>query len=75
MRLAQPFVGKGRNVTMDNFLTSLSLANNFLAKKTSLVGTLNKVRTELSQSAQNKAPAQPLYSSTVLKNDKTTGIQ
>ena len=73
MRLVEPYVGKGRNVTKDNFFTSLSLANKLLTKKTSLASTMNKIRWELPPSAQNKAPAQPLYSTTVLKNDKTMG--
>jgi hypothetical protein len=34
MRLVEPCVGNGRNCTMDNFFTSLSLANKLLAKKT-----------------------------------------
>jgi hypothetical protein len=73
IRLVEPYVGKGRNVTMDNFFTSLSLVNKLLAKKTSLAGIMNKVRREFSPSAQSKAAAQLLYSTMVLKNDKTTG--
>jgi hypothetical protein len=47
--------------------------NRLLAKKTSLAGSMNKMRLELPPPSQNKAPAQPLYSTAVLKNDKTTG--
>ena len=57
---------------MDNFFTSLALPNKLLAIKPSQVGTMNKVRWELPPSVQNKAPAQPLYSTMVLKNVKTT---
>ena len=46
-----------------------SLANKLLAKKTSLVGTINKARMELPPSVQNKAPAHQQYSTTVLKNE------
>ena len=34
--------GSGRNVTMDNFFTSVPLARHLLTKKLSLVGTLRK---------------------------------
>ena len=56
----RPYIGMGRNFSMDNFLTSLSLANNL---KTSLAGTMNKVRRELPTSGQNKAPAVVLLNS------------
>ena len=59
MRLVEPYIGKGTHVT------SLSLADKFLAKKTTPVGTMNKVRWELPSSAQNKALAQPLYYNSV----------
>jgi hypothetical protein len=52
-------VGKESNVSMDYFFTPLSLVNKLFTKKTSLSGTMNKVRRELPPSAQNKAPAQP----------------
>ncbi len=39
LKLAEPFLGKGRNITTDNFFTSLKLATALQAKKTSLVGT------------------------------------
>lgn len=42
LRLAEPFLGKGRNMTTDNFFTSLKLATALQAKKTSLVGTVGK---------------------------------
>jgi hypothetical protein len=62
------------NVTMDNFVTSLSMANKLLAKKTSLARPHEQIQ-ELPPSAPNKAPAQPWYSTTVLKNDKMTGTR
>ncbi|CAK1592904.1 unnamed protein product [Parnassius mnemosyne] len=42
MHLMEPFLNKGRNVTTDNFFTSVSLAQNLLSKRTTLVGTINK---------------------------------
>ena len=52
MTLMEPFMGKGRHVTTDNFSTSLFLAKELKKKKTSLVGTMNKVRRELPVSAK-----------------------
>jgi hypothetical protein len=47
MNLMDPYMGKGRNVTTDNFFTSLKLAKDLKLKKTSIVGTVNRVRREL----------------------------
>ena len=52
MNLMQPFMGKGRNVTTENFFTSFLLAKELKKKKTSRVGTMNKVRRELPASAK-----------------------
>ena len=54
MNLMQPYLGKGRNVTTDNFFTSYSLAKQLL-QKTSIVGTVNKARKELPPSAKKQA--------------------
>lgn len=40
LRLVEPYMGKGRNVTTDNFFTSVKLAEKLKAKNTSLVGTV-----------------------------------
>ena len=45
MTLMEPFVNKGRNVTTNYFFTSFLLAKELKKKKTSLVGTMNKVWT------------------------------
>ena len=47
MKLMEPFMDKGRNVTTDNFFTSLSLAKRLLSRKTTLLGTVNKCRQEI----------------------------
>uniref|UniRef100_A0A3Q4HYJ5 PiggyBac transposable element-derived protein domain-containing protein n=1 Tax=Neolamprologus brichardi TaxID=32507 RepID=A0A3Q4HYJ5_NEOBR len=52
MRLMEPFLDKGRNVTTDNFFTSLSLAQKLLRRKTTILGTVNKIRREIPQSAR-----------------------
>ncbi|XP_032431312.1 uncharacterized protein LOC116727802 [Xiphophorus hellerii] len=51
MRLMEPFMDKGRTVTTDNFFTSLSLAQRLLSRKTTILGTVNKRRREIPQSA------------------------
>ena len=43
LKLAEPFLSKGRSVTCDNFFTTLILAKAFKAKKTSILGTMNKI--------------------------------
>ncbi|XP_027019870.2 piggyBac transposable element-derived protein 4-like [Tachysurus fulvidraco] len=53
MRLMEPFLDKGRNVTMDNFFTSLSLAHKLLSRKTTILCTVNKIRREIPQSARH----------------------
>lgn len=46
--------GKGKNVSMDKFFTSLSLANMLIAKKTGLLTTTSKTRQELSPPRKNQ---------------------
>ena len=52
MTLMKPFLGKGKNLTTDNFFTSFLLAKEPKKKKTSLVETINKVARELPASAK-----------------------
>ncbi|KAL6470519.1 hypothetical protein MHYP_G00216380 [Metynnis hypsauchen] len=52
MRLMEPFMDKGRTVTTDNLFTSLSLAQRLLSRKTTILGTVNKSRREIPQSAR-----------------------
>ena len=47
IKLIEPYLGKGRNVTTDNYFTSIHLATQLRKKNTSLVGTLNKIRKEI----------------------------
>lgn len=46
-RLCQKLFGSGRNVTMDNWYTSYSLAKDLLKKKLTIVGTIRKNKREL----------------------------
>ena len=41
LKLMDPYLDKGRNVTTDNFFTSLSLAKALQSRSTSIVGTVN----------------------------------
>lgn len=52
MQLMEPFLDRGRNVTTDNFFTSLSLAQRLLSRKTTLLGTVNRIRREIPPSAR-----------------------
>ena len=40
LKLSQPFLNKGYNITTEHFYTSLRLADKLSAKKTTLVGTV-----------------------------------
>lgn len=69
-KLMQPYLKKGRNVTCDNFFTSLSLAETLKSNGTSIVGTINKARREIP--ACVKQAKEELYSTVVLKKDDIT---
>ncbi|KAM9344037.1 uncharacterized protein KZ484_016419 [Pholidichthys leucotaenia] len=70
MRLVEPYVGEGRNITTTtNFFTSLSLAKNLLKNNTSLVGTIDRDRRELPPSVQQRGK---LFSTKVLKHEYAT---
>ena len=62
MNMAQFLFGKGRNVTTDNFFTSLALARKLKEKQLTLVGTIRKTRKEVPKEFLNHR-ARELYSS------------
>ena len=69
-RLMDPFTKKGRNVTTDNFFTSMKLAKDLRLLKTSIVGTVNRVRRELPACvADTKSPR---YTTKLLVHDGIT---
>ncbi|KAJ4442316.1 hypothetical protein ANN_03902 [Periplaneta americana] len=70
MRLAEPYLSKGRNITCDNFFTVKSLGENLKRKSTSIVGTLEMSRREVPPSA--KSPTLPLHSTTIYKSGDMT---
>lgn len=47
MKLVAPYRNKGRNVTTDNFFTTVTLGERLEKEKTSLVGTINRARKEI----------------------------
>lgn len=47
MRLMEPILDSGRNLTIDNFFTSVPLAKDLLNRKITLVGTLRKNKREI----------------------------
>jgi len=66
MQLMSPYLNKGRNVTTDNFFTSVSLARTLKVKDTSIVGTISRTRREiLAVLAMERAP---LHETTLLRN-------
>jgi len=67
LKLMEPFLDKGRNVTTDNFFTSLSLARRLLSRSTSLVGTVRMNKRELPPVA--KDVSSPRFESTILKTE------
>ena len=47
MSLMEPYLGRGYNVTTDNFFTSVDLATTLAQKKTSIVGTVRQIKREI----------------------------
>ena len=69
-KLAEPFLNEWRNITCDNFFTSVKLANSLRSKKTTIVGTVNKIRREVPKAI--KTMKLPLYSTRIFKNEGLT---
>ena len=70
MRLLKLYLNKGRNVTTDNYFTSMKLATDLQKCKTSLLGTVNRIRKEVP--AVVKHMKEPLYSTTLYKSGDVT---
>ena len=47
IQLIQPFLDKERNVTTDNYFTSVTLTTQLKQKQTSFLGTVKKIRREV----------------------------
>ena len=65
MKLMEPYLGKERNVTTDNFFISYGLAKQLRETKTSIVGTVNKVTREFPPSVKTTQATR--YSNVLLK--------
>ena len=70
MRLLKPYFNKGRNVTTDNYFTSIKLATELRKYKTSLLETVDRIRKEVP--AVVKHIKEPLYSTMLHKSDDVT---
>ncbi|KAK9880541.1 hypothetical protein WA026_011778 [Henosepilachna vigintioctopunctata] len=53
LRLMDPYLNTGRNVTTDNSFTSISFAKKLIEKRTSTVGMVNKTRRDISATIKN----------------------
>lgn len=63
MSLMEPYLGRGYNVTTDNFFTNQDLAVKLLNKRTSIVGTVRLNRKEIPVAARLPLHASIFYSS------------
>ena len=69
LKLVEPYQGCGRNITTDNFFTSISLATKLLAKKTTLVGTIRGNKRELPKAAKQTKDNIPHFSTLLYKSE------
>lgn len=67
LKLSESYMKKGRNITTDNYFTSVKLARALKAQQTSLVGTVNRKRREIPHEV--KAAKGHRYSTVFLKNN------
>ena len=70
LKLADPFLNEGRNITADNYFSSMKLAEKLRVAKTSYVGTVNKKRREIPTEVKNSKAL--LYESQLLKSGSMT---
>ncbi|KAK2583959.1 hypothetical protein KPH14_006423 [Odynerus spinipes] len=72
LKLAEPYLQRGRNITTDNFFTSIPLAKKLLALKTTLVGTIRSNKRELPKPAKETKDKMTLFSSNLYKSEDCT---
>ena len=70
MKLIEPFAGKYRNVTTDNFFTYLKSSEDLKADNTSIVGATNRIRRKTPNEV--KTMKNSLYSTILLKNERAS---
>jgi len=56
--LTNPWLHAGRNIVMDNFFTSVPLANELLSKHTTLVGTIRSNKADIPEELKVKSKIQ-----------------
>ncbi|XP_026471320.1 uncharacterized protein LOC113375604, partial [Ctenocephalides felis] len=70
LKLVEPYLNYGSNITTDNFFTGMSLAIKLLAKKTALVGTMRANKRELPKAAKLTKDKMPRYSTMTIYKSK-----
>ncbi|KAJ8881613.1 hypothetical protein PR048_018099 [Dryococelus australis] len=70
LRLVDPYIDTGRNITMDNFFTSVNLAEKLKARGTSVVGTVNRSRRDIPAGVKNAYL--PLQDSFIMNHNDCT---
>jgi CO dehydrogenase/acetyl-CoA synthase gamma subunit (corrinoid Fe-S protein) len=68
-QVVEPYTSCGRNITTDNFFTSMSLATKLLAKKTTLVGTIRGNKREILKAAKQTKDNMPRFSTLLYKSE------
>lgn len=66
-KLMEPYYSTGRNVCVDNFFTSLSLANRLKKENLTITGTMRLNKRELPLFAKQKKDTMPRYTSKLFK--------
>jgi len=69
LKLVEPYTGHGRNITTDNFFTSVSLASKLKPKKTTLVGTIRRNKRELPKLARQAKDSMTRFSTILYKSN------
>lgn len=69
MKLAQPYLRQDRNISTDNFFTSIPLAKKLLLEKTTLIGTILSNKRELPKLAKETKDKMTLFSSQLYKSE------
>ena len=70
LRLFESYRKTGRNVTTDNFFTSINLAKTLRQQEISIVGTVNRIRKKIAQ--EIKKIKEDLYTTKVFKHESYT---
>ena len=65
--LMQPFLKKGYNVIINNYFTSINLANKIKVEKTTLLGTIRKKKKKVPK-VEVMTKGKPLYASAIYQS-------